>query len=92
MIKYNYLTVFDKSVRCPQVQLVVSALSVPMGGSGSAAPTEKAQQHYWAKGTGFGTGSTTSSWDAEQALLRQRGEEEHVAVLLQVGQALAYFD
>ena len=45
---------------------------------------EKSTQHYWAKGTGFGTGSTTSSWDAEQALLRQKGEEEHVACLLQV--------
>ena len=44
---------------------------------------EKAQ-NYWAKGTGFGTGSTTSSWDAEHALLRQKSEEEHVTSLLQV--------
>ncbi|GAB0094178.1 Baculoviral IAP repeat-containing protein 6 [Sergentomyia squamirostris] len=39
---------------------------------------------YWAKGTGFGTGSTQQSWDVEQALLRQKNEEEHVTVLLQV--------
>lgn len=39
---------------------------------------------YWAKGTGFGTGSTTQSWNVEQALLRQKSEEEHVTVLLQV--------
>ncbi|XP_046485616.1 baculoviral IAP repeat-containing protein 6 isoform X2 [Neodiprion pinetum] len=39
---------------------------------------------YWAKGTGFGTGSTQQSWNVEQALLRQRSEEEHVTVLLQV--------
>lgn len=39
---------------------------------------------YWAKGTGFGTGSTAQSWNVEQALLRQRSEEEHVTVLLQV--------
>ncbi len=45
--------------------------------------------NYWAKGTGFGTGSTTSSWDAEQALLRQRSEEEHVTCLLQVSLTLA---
>jgi len=45
--------------------------------------TEKGQQ-FWAKGTGFGTGSTTSSWDAEQALVRQKSEEEHVTCLLQV--------
>ncbi|XP_064603703.1 baculoviral IAP repeat-containing protein 6-like isoform X3 [Liolophura sinensis] len=46
--------------------------------------TEEKTHHYWAKGTGFGTGSTTSSWDAEQALLRQKSEEEHVTCLLQV--------
>ncbi|XP_013417535.1 baculoviral IAP repeat-containing protein 6 [Lingula anatina] len=45
---------------------------------------DEKSQHYWAKGTGFGTGSTTSSWDAEQALLRQKSEEEHVTYLLQV--------
>lgn len=48
--------------------------------------TEEKSQQYWAKGTGFGTGSTTSSWDAEQALMRQKSEEEHVACLLQVSQ------
>ncbi|XP_064622207.1 baculoviral IAP repeat-containing protein 6-like isoform X2 [Lineus longissimus] len=47
-------------------------------------PAEEKTQHYWAKGTGFGTGSFTSSWDAEQALLRQKSEEEHVTCLLQV--------
>ena len=46
--------------------------------------TDDKSQNYWAKGTGFGTGSTNSSWDAEQALLRQRSEEEHVTCLLQV--------
>lgn len=35
-------------------------------------------------GTGFGTGSTQQSWNVEQALLKQRCEEEHVTVLLQV--------
>ena len=39
---------------------------------------------YWAKGTGFGTGSTQQSWNVEQALMRQRSEEEHVTILLQV--------
>ncbi|XP_017867094.1 PREDICTED: baculoviral IAP repeat-containing protein 6 isoform X6 [Drosophila arizonae] len=39
---------------------------------------------YWAKGTGFGTGSTTQSWNVEQALMRQKSEEEHVTVLLLV--------
>lgn len=40
--------------------------------------------HYWAKGTGFGTGSTTQSWDVEQALVRQRVEEEHVVWLVRL--------
>ncbi|CAH2249474.1 baculoviral IAP repeat-containing 6 isoform X1 [Pelobates cultripes] len=42
------------------------------------------QQLYWAKGTGFGTGSTASGWDVEQALTKQRLEEEHVTCLLLV--------
>ena len=42
------------------------------------------ERNYWAKGTGFGTGSTSSGWDVEQAMLKQRAEEEHVTCLLQV--------
>lgn len=41
-------------------------------------------QSYWAKGTGFGTGSTVSGWNAEEALKRQRAEEEHVTCLFRV--------
>lgn len=46
--------------------------------------SEDKSHQYWAKGTGFGTGSTTQSWNVEQALRRQRFEEEHVTVFLQV--------
>ncbi|XP_035825485.1 baculoviral IAP repeat-containing protein 6 [Aplysia californica] len=67
-----------------QVQLILSAMQSPSAMASLSQPEEKSQQHYWAKGTGFGTGSTTSSWDAEQAMLKQKGEEEHVACLLQV--------
>ncbi|XP_066597963.1 baculoviral IAP repeat-containing protein 6 isoform X2 [Prorops nasuta] len=53
--------------------------------SGQAEGRSDDNSHlYWAKGTGFGTGSITQSWNVEQALLRQRSEEEHVTVLLQV--------
>lgn len=45
---------------------------------------------YWAKGTGFGTGSTQQSWNVEQALLKQKSEEEHVTVLLQVSANLGF--
>ncbi|XP_059058319.1 baculoviral IAP repeat-containing protein 6 [Achroia grisella] len=50
----------------------------------SVSKSEEKSQLYWAKGTGFGTGSTQQSWNVEQALVRQRTEEEHVTVLLQV--------
>ena len=52
--------------------------------SGHGGGTTEEQQLYWAKGTGFGTGSTASGWDVEQALTKQRLEEEHVTCLLQV--------
>lgn len=45
---------------------------------------EDKSQLYWAKGTGFGTGSTQQSWNVEQALMKQKNEEEHVTVLLLV--------
>lgn len=35
-------------------------------------------------GTGYGTGSTQQSWNVEQALMKQKSEEEHVTILLQV--------
>lgn len=49
-----------------------------------SSATVEEQQLYWAKGTGFGTGSTASGWDVEQALAKQKLEEEHVTCLLQV--------
>ena len=56
----------------------------PQVASGHGGGTSEEQQLYWAKGTGFGTGSTASGWDVEQALTKQRLEEEHVTCLLQV--------
>jgi len=53
-------------------------------GGGSGGRSDDNSHLYWAKGTGFGTGSTQQSWNVEQALLRQRCEDEHVTVLLQV--------
>lgn len=54
------------------------------GSQGEAGRSDDNSHLYWAKGTGFGTGSTEQSWNVEQALMRQRSEEEHVTVLLQV--------
>ncbi|XP_048586023.1 baculoviral IAP repeat-containing protein 6 isoform X2 [Nematostella vectensis] len=42
------------------------------------------EKQYWAKGTGFGTGSTTSDWDVENAMKKQQAEEAHVTCMLQV--------
>ncbi|XP_061601104.1 baculoviral IAP repeat-containing protein 6 isoform X2 [Cololabis saira] len=61
-----------------------SSVSEPQMSSCHAGGTSEDQQLYWAKGTGFGTGSTASGWDVEQALTKQRLEEEHVTCLLQV--------
>jgi len=57
--------------------------NAPEEATPSATSDDKSHM-YWAKGTGFGTGSTTQSWNVEQALLRQKSEEEHVTVLLLV--------
>lgn len=53
-------------------------------GTFTKSKAEEKSKLYWAKGTGFGTGSTQQSWNVEESLLRQRTEEEHVTVLLQV--------
>uniref|UniRef100_A0A7N8X1U1 Dual E2 ubiquitin-conjugating enzyme/E3 ubiquitin-protein ligase BIRC6 n=1 Tax=Mastacembelus armatus TaxID=205130 RepID=A0A7N8X1U1_9TELE len=55
-----------------------SSVSEPQLSSCHGGGTSEEQQLYWAKGTGFGTGSTASGWDVEQALTKQRLEEEHV--------------
>ncbi|CAH0728119.1 unnamed protein product, partial [Brenthis ino] len=80
-------------LRLGAVRLVLACLAVfthhkPPGAQNSqnsnGSGKEEKSQLYWAKGTGFGTGSTQQSWNVEQALVRQRIEEEHVTVLLQV--------
>lgn len=39
---------------------------------------------YWAKGTGFGFGSTVSSWDIEKAMKQKKREEKDMVIILQV--------
>ena len=39
---------------------------------------------YWARGTGFGTGSTVSTWDVEKVMQEKKKEDEQVICLLQV--------
>lgn len=95
----NCLGVFTHQSHCKPEPDVISTASAPSEGNsrgnrallkGSSSIIEDNvicddKSHvYWAKGTGFGTGSTQQSWDVEQALLRQKSEEEQVTVLLQI--------
>jgi hypothetical protein len=52
--------------------------------SHSTVSGEEKSNLYWAKGTGFGTGSTIQQWDAEKTLMQQRMEEEHVTCILEI--------
>uniref|UniRef100_A0A8B9K1H4 Baculoviral IAP repeat containing 6 n=1 Tax=Astyanax mexicanus TaxID=7994 RepID=A0A8B9K1H4_ASTMX len=72
------------SHHAPRVPNNSASQSETQVSSGHGGGTTEEQQLYWAKGTGFGTGSTASGWDVEQALTKQRLEEEHVTCLLQV--------
>ncbi|XP_030643061.1 baculoviral IAP repeat-containing protein 6 [Chanos chanos] len=72
------------SHHAPRVPNASASQAEPQVPSGHGGSTSEEQQLYWAKGTGFGTGSTASGWDVEQALTKQRLEEEHVTCLLQV--------
>lgn len=67
----------------PTATTAAAAGAAP-NGTDDQLNTDDKSHMYWAKGTGFGTGSTQQSWNVEQALLRQKSEEEHVTVLLQV--------
>lgn len=88
MVLSNGTTDPQASVPVPLLGIALTPDSIlclqPQVPSGHAAGTGEEQQLYWAKGTGFGTGSTASGWDVEQALTKQRLEEEHVTCLLQV--------
>ncbi|XP_064411867.1 baculoviral IAP repeat-containing protein 6 isoform X3 [Latimeria chalumnae] len=72
------------SHHAPRVPNSNSSQTEPQVTTTHSSASAEEQQLYWAKGTGFGTGSTASGWDVEQALTKQRLEEEHVTCLLQV--------
>jgi baculoviral IAP repeat-containing protein 6 (apollon) len=83
----NCLSIFThhNSNIAPGPELIKPAVKTPAIAITDEQVTSDDKSHvYWAKGTGFGTGSTQQSWNVEQALLRQKSEEEHVTVLLQV--------
>ena len=57
--------------------------SKPVEGQSSQQPsrvTSSSDKQYWAKGTGFGTGSTTSTWNMEAMMAKQKSEEKYVTL------------
>ena len=42
--------------------------------------TTSSDHHYWAKGTGFGTGSTASNFNMEALTAKQKSEEKYVSL------------
>lgn len=86
----NCLSIFthhnSNLVPAPEIPAETVKPAAAANGSGTEeqATSDDKSHIYWAKGTGFGTGSTQQSWNVEQALMRQKSEEEHVTVLLQV--------
>lgn len=81
----NCLSIFThhNSNIAPGPELIKPTVKTPAVAVTEVSSDDKSHV-YWAKGTGFGTGSTQQSWNVEQALMRQKSEEEHVTVLLQV--------
>ena len=45
---------------------------------------EPGHRLYWAKGTGFGTGSTTSTWNVDAMRARQKSEEKQVCLVFAI--------
>lgn len=41
-------------------------------------------QNYWAKGTGFGSGTTQQQWDVDLHVMKRKMDEKNVTHLLQV--------
>lgn len=42
------------------------------------------QPNYWAKGTGFGSGTTQQQWNVNQHIAKRKQDEENVACVLNV--------
>ena len=61
-----------------------NSLSLSFSEMSAVNNTDEKGNLYWAKGTGFGTGSTIQQWDAEKTLMQQKMEEEHVTCILEI--------
>uniref|UniRef100_A0A915E9T2 Uncharacterized protein n=1 Tax=Ditylenchus dipsaci TaxID=166011 RepID=A0A915E9T2_9BILA len=59
-----------------------TAVSAPTSTNAAAA---KSNANFWAKGTGFGSGSTQQQWNVKEVMARRKQDEENVTCLLNVG-------
>jgi len=66
------------------LQLVLAATKLQGEYLGKSDKSDDKSHVYWAKGTGFGTGSTQETWSVERAMEKRVAEEENVTCLLQV--------
>lgn len=54
-------------------------------GSAVSSASNVAQQHnFWAKGTGFGSGTTQQQWNVDLHVLKRKQDEQNVTHLLRV--------
>ena len=59
-----------------------------MGGPVDSTGTDRGQ--YWAKGTGFSTGSTNQTWDVDGSLKRQAIQEKHIIWIVRLVRGLIF--
>ena len=55
---------------------------------GSEAALQSNDQEYWAKGTGFGSGSLRSGWNMDQVREKQKKNERQMELIFKVSTAV----
>ncbi|VDN00794.1 unnamed protein product [Thelazia callipaeda] len=50
----------------------------------TVGPTSTAQHSFWAKGTGFGSGTTQQQWNVDLHVMKRKQDEQNVTYLLRV--------
>lgn len=66
------------------VHQLLAARDTSAKGGGKAAEGGGTGGQYWAKGTGFGTGSTAQQWNIDLHNIRRQQDEQNVTVILRV--------
>ena len=80
LFSFLFLPLFLISFLPPSLPLSPSLPPFRKKRSAPVTITGAKERQYWAKGTGFGTGSTSSAWDMEAMLTKQQSEELLVSI------------